>query len=1202
MELKDLLERKVLILDGGLGTMIQKNGFGENDFRGREFISHPVSIGGFNDILNLTKPNSIKEVHLKYLEAGADIITTNTFNSNYISLSDYGLNKIEGLVKRLNRVGAILAKECVKEFNPNLKDKKIFVAGSIGPTNRSASLSPDITDPIKRNVEYDKLYEAYKEQISGLIEGGVDILLFETFFDTLNLKAGLDAAESMMESKGLSLPIMVSATVSDNSGHLLSGQNLAAFVTTINDYKNIISIGLNCGFGPDRMLQHMEEISRFSNHFISCHPNAGLPDETGAYAVSSSDFQKEVDKLMKSGKINIIGGCCGTTPEHISLLSDIVKKYKPYIPSDNLAGLRLSGNEVLIHKNDEGLLIIGERCNVAGSRKFLRLIKEQKLEEAAEIAKVEIEAGAKVIDINMDDPMLDAPLEMKSFVRYISSEPEIAKVPFMIDSSNEEVIMTALKNIQGKGIVNSLSLKEGEEIFISRAKRVKELGFALIVMAFDEKGQAESYERKVEISHRAYKILTEKCGYNPEDIIFDVNVMAIATGIPEHSRYAIEFLRAVEWIKANLPGAKTSGGISNLSFSFRGKNKIREYMHSVFLYHAVKVGLDMAIVNPSAMIDYHTIPEDIKTIIEDVILTGNQESENKLLKLVVSEEKPGKNAIDNFDRNSLSLEDRIKDNMVKGELKYVESDLKDALEKGMDPLSIIDGPLMSGMKEVGKLFGEGKMFLPQVVKTARVMNVAVDYLKPFLLKDNEGNKKGSGGTILIATVKGDVHDIGKNIVGTILACNGFEVVDLGVMVPSEQIISKIKDIKPDILCLSGLITPSLSEMITVVRTLEKEGVDLPVMVGGAATSPLHTLLKIAPNYSGHVFHMSDASQNPIAAKRLLNSSSKEDFLKEIKEKNDLILKAFKGKNPDLLTYKEALSKSENNKKEFKGNAEFKVSQDKFGKNIITDLKLKVILPLINWKMFFNAWKLHGIYTENFPHSLDDKDIESWISSFSDEVKPKAMQALDLYRETIKILDEIESAGIFNGKALYRIESVKADDMNIYVADHIFPMLRQQGRESQCLSLTDYISDNDNIGFFVVTAGTGLNKFEKEYKEKGDEFRSLIVQALGDRIAEASAEWLQRNVAEGIRPAWGYPMLPDQKMILNTKDFIPFEEMGIRLTENGAMEPSSSVSGLFIANKKAKYFVLGNIGEDQLKDYAERRGMETETMRILLRQN
>lgn len=1197
--------------------MIQKYNFNEADYRGRQFMSHPHPLAGYNDILNLTKPSSIAKIHEAYLQAGADIISTNTFNSNPISLSDYGLDTVSGLVRDLNREGAKIAKRTVKEYEEKFGGEH-FVAGSIGPTNRSASMSPDISQPEKRNITYDQLYIGYKEQVSGLIDGGVDILLFETVFDTLNLKAGLAAANDVMRESGVVLPIMVSATISDKSGHLLSGQTISAFIVSICDFDNVVSIGINCGFGPKETAEFIKEISRYSPHFISCHPNAGLPDESGCYNVSPEDFSKEVSVLLEKGLVNVIGGCCGTTPEHIAEIKRIIEKAKVYIPSNQKNSLRLAGTEILIP--NDNFLVVGERCNVAGSRKFLRLINEKNIEEAAEIAEKEIWEGAEVIDINMDDPLLDAPLEMVSFIRYISAEPEIAKVPFMIDSSKWDVIENALKNIQGKGIVNSLSLKEGEEVFIERAKKIRDFGFALIVMAFDEKGQADTYERKIEICQRAYDILTKKCGYKPEDIIFDVNIMAIATGMPEHSQYAKEFIKAVEWIKKKLPGTRTSGGVSNLSFSFRGKNKIREMMHSVFLHHATAAGLDMAILNPATRIKYNDIPTDTRSIIDDLILTGSQESESKMISLVVDEGSATKTKADTDDRNLKSCSERLIEDMLYGNLKNLHSDLDDALNEIKDPLSIIQGPLMDGMKKVGDLFGEGKMYLPQVVKTARVMNNAVEYLKPHMpAKSSTGNQ--GRGKILIATVKGDVHDIGKNIVSTVLMCNNYDVIDLGVMVPSEEIIKKIKEEKPDILCLSGLITPSLSEMAHVAEEMEKEGINIPIMVGGAATSPLHTLLKIAPLYSGIVAHMPDASRNPIVAQRLLDDSMRAEFISELEEKNKKLRESLQTNKEKLLPFETAEERGLENKRNHKAVKPIVES----GECLEISPELKELIPFINWRMFLKAWNIQGDYLLDLPLNLDISDTES-LERILKEKDSKSSEASGLLKEANKLLQEVDASKIFDGKCVVRFEQASGDKDSIRINEKILPMLRQQREGSSYLSCCDFINDvkeQDYIGFFALTAGHCWNNLGEEYLNKGDKFSSLILQTLADRIAEATSEWLHYKVRteywgyskeiydlnsilkgeyDGIRPAWGYPMLPDQTMLLETQSLLPYEKIGVTITENGAMYPSASISGLYISNPDARYFMVGEIGEDQVEDYAKRRGVSKERIKEILRQS
>lgn len=1201
MRLSEILNERILVLDGALGTMIQKYGFTESDFRGREFIKHPQAISGFNDILNLTKPRSIKQIHLEYLEAGANIITTNTFNSNPISMKDYGLDKIERLVKKINIEGVKLVKEAIEEFETINGKGLHFIGGSIGPTNRSASMSPDITDPLKRNVSFDELKDAYIQQVKGLIEGGIDLFICETFFDTLNLKAAIDAINQCLNEKGLKIPILVSATVSDNSGRILSGQSLQAFLTSVSDYENILSIGLNCGFGPDRMLDYISCIKEINPHFTSCHPNAGLPDENGCYDINPEDFGKSIKPLLETGFLNVVGGCCGTTPQHIKVLSGLTRHIRPKSPcKTNL--LRLSGLDMLTV--DKDFITVGERCNVAGSAKFLRLIKEQSFEEASEIAKAQIEKGAEIIDLNMDDALLDAKEEMIKFIRYILAEPDIAKVPFMIDSSSWEVIEASLKEIQGKGIVNSLSLKEGEDNFIKKARKIKELGFALVVMAFDEKGQADTFERRIEICQRAYYLLTQDCGFSPQNIIFDVNVMTIATGMREHARYALDFIDSVKWIKKNLPGAKTSGGISNLSFAFRGKNKIREFLHVIFLHHAKLAGLDMAIINPSQKTSYDEIPEDIRKIIEDIIFDQDPDAVEKLIE--IAEKITGitpKNTEKEIKQEPQNISEILKEDLKRGELISLESHILKALEEIKDPVKIIEGPLLDGMKLVGELFGEGKMFLPQVVKTARSMKRAVEILTPFIEKSRASDSENKAGKILIATVKGDVHDIGKNIVSTVLSCNNYEIKDLGIMVPPEKIVEEAQKEKPDIICLSGLITPSLSEMVETVKQLSDKGINIPVMVGGAATSVMHTAIKIAPYYKGIVLHMADASQNPIAANKILNKSTKDSYIHEIEGNYKEIMK-HNNKLPNIVPFKEVLEIiSERPKQE-----EFSDKpRCEIGVPLKLDVKIENIREFIKWKMFFYAWKIQGKYMDSFPYDPETNNVQKWLSELEPVEQNKAKEAIQIYQEANEILDSLQTDNSFDGKALIRFEKASSDLKNIYINNTGFPMLRQQREGTSFKSCCDFITgEHSYIGLFAVTSGNRLDQMAKDFEQSGDSYRALIVQSLSDRIAEATSEWLNQYVKKEIwdakiRPAWGYPMLPDQTLILKTQDLLPYEEIGITLTENGAMYPSASISGLYFNAKDAEYFMVGEIGQDQIQDYAERKGITLEKAKDLLRQ-
>ena len=856
------ITKRILILEGAMGSVIQEYGLDEKDFRGDRFQDLPGLIKGNNDILNLTRPDVIGDIYERYLKAGADIISTNTFNAQRISQSDYGLCDF---VREINETSARLAKKAAEKYSTPGKPR--FVAGSVGPMNKTCSMSPDVSNPAYRELTYDQALEAYMEQIGGLVDGGADVILIETVFDTLNAKAAIDAAVRVID--GRDIPIMVSVTISDAAGRTLSGQTLDAFLASVSSYP-IFSIGLNCSFGARQMKPYLKELSRRAPYYISCHPNAGLPNSLGLYDETPETMAPQIAEFIDEKLVNIVGGCCGTTPAFIEKYAPLVVGKEPHQPAVKPTSLWLSGLE-LLNTGEATFVNVGERCNVAGSRKFLRLIKEKSYEEALQIARKQVEDGAMVIDVNMDDGLLDAKAEMVHFLNLIASEPDIARVPVMIDSSKWDVIMAGLKCVQGKSIVNSISLKEGEEVFLSHARDVKSMGAAVVVMCFDEQGQATSYERRIEIAERAYRLLVDKVGFLPQDIIFDPNVLAIATGMEEHNAYALDFIRATEWIHQNLPGAHVSGGVSNLSFSFRGNNYLRESMHAVFLYHAIQVGMDFGIVNPSAKVTYDDIPQDHLTLIEDVVLNRHPESAEQLMELTGETGNTSETSQTSSTSASLSLEERLQEALIKGNGEHLDDDLKEALVKYPRAVDIIEGPLMAGMNEVGRRFGEGKMFLPQVVKTARTMKRAVEILQPFI---DSGKSEGTGTTgnqrkVLLATVKGDVHDIGKNIVGVIMACNGYEVIDLGVMVPADQIVARAKEEHVDMIGLSGLITPSLEEMVNVASELKKAGLDIPIMIGGATTSELHVALKIAPVYGGPVVWLKDASQNPLVAQRLM---------------------------------------------------------------------------------------------------------------------------------------------------------------------------------------------------------------------------------------------------------------------------------------------------------------------------------------------
>ena len=910
MKLRDNIKDRILILDGAMGTMIQGYNLTEKDFRGNLELLQMLNYQGNNDMLNLSRPDIIEDIHRRYLEVGADIISTNTFSAQRISQADYHM---ESFSRDIAYAGAKLARKCADEYST--ADKPRFVAGSIGPTNKTCSMSPDVSDPAKRDLTYDALFDAYSEQVAAMIEGGIDAVLIETIFDTLNAKVAIDASLSEMKKSGIDLPIMLSVTITDLSGRTLSGQTLDAFLASVSSYP-IFSIGLNCSFGAEQMRPYLKELAAKAPYYISIHPNAGLPNSMGEYDETAEIMVPQMASFVNEGLVNIIGGCCGTTEEFIAGYVKVVEGKKPHIPVDAPKEMILSGLEQFRLTPEISFVNVGERCNVAGSRKFLRLVKEKNYEEALTIARKQVDDGALVLDINMDDGLLEAKDEMAHFVNMISSEPEIARVPLMIDSSDWEVVVSALKCVQGKAIVNSISLKEGEEVFIQHAKDVLRFGAAVVVMCFDEEGQATSYERRIEIAERAYKILTEKVGFPPQDIIFDPNILAICTGMKEHNSYAVDFIRATEWIKKNLPGAHVSGGVSNLSFSFRGNNYIREAMHAVFLYHAIQVGMDFGIVNPATKVTYADIPEDHLKIIEDVVLDRVEGADELLIELankILEEKEAQKNGGATQEvaqeawRNDI-LEDRLKYALRKGISTYLNEDIHEALEKYPHAVNIIEGPLMQGMNEVGDLFGAGKMFLPQVVKTARTMKDAVAILQPYIEKEKVDGK-AIAGKVLLATVKGDVHDIGKNIVGVVMACNNYEVIDLGVMVPADQIIKKAKEENVDLIGLSGLITPSLQEMVNSVVAFKEAGLNIPVMIGGATTSQLHVALKIAPLYDAPVVWVKDASVNPSIAAALLNDKECERFCKELDATYEKLRAGYKEEQQKVLS----LSKARENK-------------------------------------------------------------------------------------------------------------------------------------------------------------------------------------------------------------------------------------------------------------------------------------------------
>ncbi|GIW21351.1 MAG: methionine synthase [Candidatus Sericytochromatia bacterium] len=1199
VDIKKLLEKRILILDGAMGTMIQKYNLNENDYRGHIFKNFHKNLKGNNDLLSLTKPSVIKEIHEKYLIAGADIIETNTFNSNSISQADYDL---QDYIYQLNYNSAKIAKEIALKYST--EDKPRFVAGSIGPTNKTCSLSPDVNNPDFRSITFDDIVLSYKEQVNALIDAGVDILLIETVFDTLNAKAAIYAIEEVFENRNIKLPIIVSGTITDNSGRTLSGQTIEAFYISISYSKNILAIGLNCALGPEQMRPYIEELSNIAEKYIICYPNAGLPNQFGKYEQTPEIFSKYLEDFINSGFVNIVGGCCGTTPEHIGKINKIIENKIPRKIPKHERHLRLSGLESLIIRPESNFINIGERTNVTGSKKFLNLIAKNKFEEALSIAKEQIENGAQIIDINMDEGMLDSKLCMKKFLNLVSSDPDIAKVPIMIDSSKWEVIEEGIKCIQGKGIVNSLSLKDGEENFIELAKKVLKYGFALIVMAFDEKGQADTFERKIEICKRAYDILINKVGFSPEDIIFDPNILAIATGIEEHKKYAIDFIKATKWIKENLPYAKVSGGISNLSFSFRGNEKVRAYIHSAFLYHAIQAGLDMGIVNPSQLVVYDKLDKDLLELVENVIFDKTEDSTERLINYAdtIKNQKLDVKEDNNSWRNNV-VEERLKYSLVRGIIDFIEQDIEEARLKYKNPLEIIEKPLMEGMNIVGDLFGSGKMFLPQVVKSARVMKKAVSYLIPFIeeekLKNNDNSKKGK---ILLATVKGDVHDIGKNIVSVVLSCNNYEVIDLGVMVPCEKILEVAKKENVDIIGLSGLITPSLDEMIHVAKEMKRLNFKIPLLIGGATTSKIHTAIKIRPCYDYGVVHVLDASRSVNVVNSLLND--KDNFLNKLDEEYSKLIENYEKRNLELeyITIEEAR----------KNKLELDFSNIKKPKNlgikVFDDITINDLKDYIDWTPFFHTWSLKGKYPEIF------------------ENKRYGKEAKKLFNDAILLLEKLEKNNLIKLKGvcgIFKANSI-GDDIEVYDENNkllgIIYNLRQQFKKrnnSKNLCLSDFIAPKslkiqDYIGAFAVTSGNIDNLLE-EYKKNNDEYSSILLKSLADRLAEAFAEYLHEYVRvifwgysdenlskedlikekyKGIRPAPGYPSCPDHNQKILLFNLLNVEKnIGIKLTESLAMSPPSSVCGWYFANENSHYFTLGKICEDQIKDYSNRSGID-----------
>ena len=1159
-----------MILDGAMGTMIQRYNLQEKDFRCAELEVHPIKLAGNNDLLVLSRPDVISAIHRQYLDAGADIIETCTFNAQAISQSDYYTTH---LVRRINLAAARLARAEADLATKATPDRPRFVAGSIGPTGKTASMSPDVENPSLRAITFDQLQEAYEEQIEALIEGGADLLLMETIFDTLNAKAALEAARCVFDRVGRRLPIMLSVTIADASGRMLAGQTLEAFLSSITT-EDVLSIGLNCSFGAEQMFPLLKELSAITSLYVSAYPNAGIPDALGQYDQTPEIMAHNIRHFIDTKVVNIVGGCCGSTPDHIRAINDMVSLAtdSPRQPQADrrgwLAGLEpFSANGAFIN--------VGERCNVAGSRKFLRLIKEKSYDEACAIARSQVRDGAMILDINMDDAMIDAREEMCNFLNLMASDPEIARLPWMVDSSRFEVIEAALKCIQGKAIINSLSLKEGEEIFLQRAEIIKRRGAALVVMAFDEQGQATTFERKIEVCQRAYQLLTERLGFPAEDIIFDPNILTIATGISEHDSYALDFIRATEWIHANLPHAKVSGGVSNLSFSLRGNNYLREAMHAVFLYHAIRAGLDMAIVNPSTKVMYDDIPTELLEALEDVILCRINDSTERLIAL--SEKyKPSATEAESTpatDRHSISLEERLATALQRGDNEFLEEDLGEALAHYPTPSAIIEGPLMRGMTLVGELFGQGKMFLPQVVKTARTMKRAVEILQPHIEASNATSSTNNG-CFLLATVKGDVHDIGKNIAAVVLACNNFEVIDLGVMVSAEKIVAAAKEYSVDFIGLSGLITPSLDEMCNVARELQEAGISVPLFIGGATTSELHTALKIAPLYDGVVMHVKDAAQNPILAMQL-QSNQREQTITQTFARQEAIRQEM---------HSQAVSTTPStieNRLKIDWSNERLCTPTFIGVKTIDNISINEVRTYINWRHFYNLWRVHHDSAE------------------AQKIRQEAEALLDTMQHHLQARVGFFSAHSTNqGIIICHHSGCKCCGTTPQQTLIATPRQSKPNDSGVQLALCDFIAPEgygDHIGCFAVTVSESFAKELEELKRNGKEYESLLMQSVGDRLVEATSEWLHHEVRrtlwgyapeeqltrqelfaakfDGIRPAVGYPSLPDQSTIFPLAKLLDIEQIGISLTENGAMYPQASICGVYLASPHAHYFVV-----------------------------
>lgn len=1197
LELTETANRRVLVLDGAMGTMIQSAGLAEADFRGQLLADSDADLKGLNDILVMTRPDVILDIHRQYIEAGADIITTDSFNANAISLADYGLSD---MAESINAEAARLARTAADEA-----PGRCWVAGSMGPTNRSLSIPDD------SGITFDDLAEAYETQARGLISGGADLLLIETIFDGLNAKAAVYGARRAMVSTGIRLPLMLSVTLTE-SGRTLSGQTLEALAASVS-HASPWAMSLNCGFGADGLVPHIASLHNTAAA-TGVYPNAGLPNAMGQYDETPAIMAEKLRPLLERRMLNIVGGCCGTTPAHIAAIAAIARTAGPRPIPCRSGILTLAGLETLEVIPERNFVNIGERCNVAGSRKFLRLIKEGDMDQAEEIALGQVESGAQMIDINMDDAMLDSRAEMKKFLSRIASVPEIARVPTVIDSSDWDTVKAALKCVQGRPVVNSISLKEGEESLLAKAREIHELGAAMVVMAFDKRGQADTFERRIEIASRAYGLLTERGGIPPCDIIFDPNILTIATGIEEHAGYAIDFLRATEWIKANLPGAKVSGGVSNLSFALRGNNYVREAMHAVFLYHAIASGLDMAIVNAAALMPVDDIPADLRTAIEDVIFNRRSDATDRLITMA-SELKSGHatSVSDTTDAQDSSASERLIRLLVKGSADGMDSILGQALAESGSAMALIDGPLMQGMNQVGELFGQGRMFLPQVVKSARAMKHAVDWLTPHIEAEKSAGTRSSSGKIVLATVKGDVHDIGKNIVGVVLNCNNFDIIDLGVMVPGEDIVERAIEDNADFIGLSGLITPSLAEMCHVASIMEQRNMSIPLLIGGATASELHTAVKIAPLYSGPVVYTRDAAALPAVCRQLTDPTSRTQFISGLKERQNQLREKYLTRDRQPLT----LAQARDRRLPYTG--AIPPAPLKPG---ITDLTITVgqARQSINWRPFFSTWGLDASLASISSVSLCGHCMAQWLASMPQDKRAKAAEAMQLYKEASHALDRLERMSSPDMAITARVAILRAgstgDDIVILMPDGkslTVPTVRQQEATDDTstprLSLSDFVAPVDNdeirdhIGLFAVTTGPVIENIIAGMKASGDEAGAILYQSIADRLAEAATEIMHERVQEslwgygdgGIRPAVGYPSLPDQSLVHELNKILDYKSIGIEVTAHGALKPAASTTGLIIAKSEARYFVSGRLSDEQKADYARRRGMTPESL-------